>query len=139
MDLLSLPVIGWLYVVASVVALCLGIWLTVGLHASGESARRQLAARAMEDSVLFGIWILGLAGGIGVLLEKSWSRWVLELFCWVLVALVLMSSYARIRAAPPPRSQVLLGHCLLVIPVTAFCAATILTLRSETALKAFAG
>ena len=99
MDLLSLTLIGWLYSIACGVALGLGVWLTIGLHYSGEDARKQLAARALDDSLLFGIWIMGLAGGVGVLLEKSWSRWVLELFCWVLIVLVGMSSFSRWRAA----------------------------------------
>ena len=46
----------------------------------------------LDDSLLFGIWILGLAGGIGVLLDKAWSRPVLELFCWVLMVLLLLSA-----------------------------------------------
>lgn len=139
MDVLPLSLIGWLYAVGAGFALGVGMWIIVTLHLSGEGARRHLASRVLDDSLLFGIWILGMAGGIGVLLEKSWSRWVLELFCWVLVVLVLMSAYTRWRAAPPPRGLLLLSLALFVLPLALICAATILTLRGETALRVLSG
>jgi hypothetical protein len=101
--------------------------------------RRHLAARVLDDSLLFGIWILGLVGGIGVLLEKSWSRWVLELFCWTLIILTFLSAYSRWRVAPPPRNLLLLSLMLFVLPLVMICIATILTLRGETALRVLAG
>lgn len=139
MDVLNLALVGWLYSVGSGIALGFGIWLIIGLHYSGEGVREHLAARVLDDSLLFGIWILGMAGGIGVLLEKSWSRWVLELFCWTLIVLVLLSAFNRWRAAPPPRGLLLLSLALFVLPLAAICAATILTLRGETALRVLAG
>lgn len=139
MDLLNLTLIGWLYSIACAAALGLGIWLTLGLHYREEGAREHLKARAFEEALLFGIWIMGLAGGVGVLLEQSWSRWVLELFCWVLIALVGMSSFSRWRVAPPPRGLLAVSMVLFALPVAAFCIATILTLRSETAARTLTG
>ena len=139
MDVLNLALVGWLFSVGSGLALALGIWLIVGLHHSGEEVRKRLAERVLDDSLLFGIWILGLAGGVGVLQEKSWSRWVLELFFWVLVALVFLSAFNRWRAAPPPRGLLALSLALFVLPVVALCGAAILTLRGETALRVLAG
>ena len=139
MDVLNLQLIGWLFSAGSGLALALGIWLIVGIHLRDEAARKELAARVLDDSLLFGIWILGLAGGIGVLLGKSWSRVVLELFCWALMVLLLMSSWSRLRLAPPPRITLMLSLALFVLPVVAICVATILTLRSETALRVLAG
>jgi hypothetical protein len=139
MDALSLPLIGWLYVIACGIALGLGAWLTLGLHRSGEGARKQLAARALDDSMLFGIWVMGLAGGIGVLLEKSWSRWLLELFCWVLIILVALSCFSRWRATPPPRGLLALSMALFALPIAAACIATILALRGETAARMLTG
>lgn len=139
MELLPLPVIGWISVITSAAAIGIGAWLIAGMHLQGDAMRAYLAANVVNDMLLFGIWVLGLGGGAGLLLAKPWSRWMLELFCWALVALVLMSSYSRLRFAPAPRSRVLLGHLLLIIPVVAFCAATILTLRSEAAVRALAG
>jgi len=130
MEPLSLTVIGWLYTILCAVALALGSWLVIGVHFSGEEARNQLAKRVIEDAVLFGIWTLGLAGGIGVLLEKSWSRPVLELFCWVLLVLVTLTAISRFRAAVPPRATLGLSLTLFVFPVAALCAATIYTLRA---------
>ena len=139
MELLPLALIGWLFVLACGAALAFGAWMIVGLHLQGERTRKELAARVLDDSLLFGIWILGLAGGTGVLLGKSWSRPVLELFCWALMVLVALSAWSRLRQAPPPRAKLALGLGLVIIPVLAVCAATILTLRSETALRALAG
>ena len=139
MELLPLAVIGWLAIAASATAIGIGAWLIVGMHLQGDEMRSHLATNVLNDTLLFGIWLLGFAGGVGLLLAKPWSRWMLELFCWALVALVSMSSYARLRAAPPPRGRVFLGHLLFIIPVVAYCTATILSLRSETALRALAG
>lgn len=130
MEPLSLTVIGWLYTILCVIALAVGSWLVIGVHFSGEEARKHLAKRVIEDTALFGIWTLGLAGGIGVLLEKSWSPPVLELFCWVLLVLVTLTAISRFRAAPPPRTTLALSLSLFVLPVAALCAATIYTLRA---------
>lgn len=137
MDYLSLGLIGWLYTVLCGGAIALGAWIIVAVHLRGD--RGTLAARVVEDSILFGIWLLGLAGGIGVLLGRGWSRPVLELFCWAFSILLLMNAWTRWRAAPPPRQRFALSLILFVVPVLAFTGATILTLRSETALRALAG
>lgn len=139
MDVLNLALVGWLFTLASVFALAVGAWLIVGIHLRDDAARKELARRVIDDTVLFGIWILGLAGGIGVLLEKSWSRVVLELFCWVLMVLLCMSVWSRWRAAPPPRFGLTISLALFVVPIIAICVATILTLRGETALKVLSG
>jgi hypothetical protein len=139
MDLVNLDLIGWLFSVGSGLALAFGIWLIVGIHLRDEMARKELAARVLDDSLLFGIWILGLAGGIGVLLDKSWSRVVLELFCWTLMVLLFLSAWNRWRAAPPPRVMLALSLALFIVPVVAVCVATILTLRGETASRVLSG
>ncbi|MGH8673695.1 MAG: hypothetical protein ACREVG_05240 [Burkholderiales bacterium] len=128
---LSVPLIGWLYTVVCAVALVLGAWLVIGVHLSGEHARKQLASKVLDDALLFGIWILGLAGGVGILLEKAWSQALLEFFCWVLMVLVILVAVSRFRAAPPPRAQLGLNLSLFVVPVLAFCGATIYTLRAS--------
>ena len=135
MELLPLELIGWLYSVGAGIALGVGAWLIVGMHFSGADARKQLASRVLDDSLLFGIWILGLAGGVGVLLGKSWSRPVLELFCWTLMILVILSAWTRLRAAAPQRTALVLSLALFVLPVVAICVATILTLRSDAAVR----
>ncbi len=139
MDLLNLSLIGWLYSIGCGLALAFGIWLIVGIHLHDPAARKELAARVLDDTLLFGIWILGLAGGIGVLQEKSWSRPVLELFCWVLMVLLCLSAFNRWRAAPPPRTMLTLSLAMFVVPVAAICVATIVTLRGETAVRVLSG
>ena len=126
---LPLQLVGWMFTVVCAIALLLGAWLVIGVHFSGEDARKHLASRVIDDAVLFGIWILGLFGGIGVILGKGWSTLVLEFFCWVLMVLVMMTAVSRFRAAAPPRVTLGLSLLLFVVPVLAFCGATIYTLR----------
>ena len=139
MDVLNLTVVGWLFAVGCGLAIVMGAWIIMNLHRAGEGERRHLASRVLDDSLLFGIWILGLAGGVGVLLEKSWSRWVLELFCWTLMILTFLSAWNRWRAAPPPRGMLLISLILFLFPLIAISVATILTLRGEVALRVLAG
>ena len=139
MDVLNLTLMGWLFALGSGFALALGCWIIIAMHRSSEGVRRHLVARVLDDSVLFAIWILGLAGGIGVLLEKSWSRWVLELFCWALLILIGLSATQRWRAAPPPRGLLVLSLLLFLLPLMMICGAAILTLRGETALRVLVG
>ena len=138
MDLLSLELIGWLFSAVSGGALALGV-LIIGLYYSREETRRIARKRVLDDVLLFFIWLLGLAGGVGVLHGKAWSRPALELFCWTLMVLLLMSCWSRLRAAPPPRNMRAVQLALFVLPVVAICIATIVTLRSETALRVLSG
>ena len=138
MDLLNLGLIGWLFSVGSGIALALGI-VIMSVHYIRPGRSGRLGERALEDTVLFAIWLLGLAGGVGVLLGKAWSRPALELFCWTLMILLLLSCWSRLRVAPPPRNMRALQMALFVMPVMAVCIATILTLRSETSLRVLAG
>jgi hypothetical protein len=130
-DALPLPLIGWLYTLVCGGAVAIGAWLVIGVHLSGEDARKQLAMRVIDDAMLFGIWILGLGGGVGVLLGKAWAAVVLEFFCWVLMVLVTMTAVSRFRAAQQPRITLGLSLLLFAVPVLAFCGATIYTLRAS--------
>ena len=138
MELLSLDWIGWIYSVISGFALALGI-LIMGLQYRNAEARARVRRRLFDDALLLAIWLLGLVGGLGVLHEMSWSRPVLQMFCWSLMVLLVMSSWSRIREAPPPRNMRALQLALFVMPVVVFCIATIVTLRSETALRVLSG
>lgn len=147
MDLsLPLPFIGWFFTIASVLALGLGAVLVMSLHKAGELERRVLSKTAWNDVALFGIWILGLAGGIGVIALKPWGRHILEFFCWTLIVLVALSAATRLyvlkrQRTPAPVNWLpaAAGLFVVVIPIVAICAATIVTLRSEAVRQAFSG
>jgi hypothetical protein len=143
---LPLPFVGWLFTIASLLALAVGALLIVAMHRSGELQRRVLANTAWNDMALFAIWFLGLAGGIGVLRLRPWGRDLLEFFCWTLIALVLMSAATRLYAYKrlPPDERVswmgaISGVLVVLIPVIALCATAIVTLRSDAARAAFVG
>jgi hypothetical protein len=145
MDLqLPLTFVGWLFTIASLLALAVGALLIIAMHRSGELQRRYLAHTVWNDMALFGIWFLGLVGGIGVLRLRPWGRDLLEFFCWTLIALVLMSAATRLYALKrlPPEERVgwigaVSGVLVVLIPVIAVCAAALVTLRSEAARAAF--
>ena len=87
-----------------------------------------------------------MMGGIGVLREKSWALWLLELFCWVLCVLVIMSGAHRLvalkRAAGETRVNwvsAVAGIVVVALPILAICGATILTLRSDVAKQTLTG
>jgi hypothetical protein len=91
------------------------------------------------------VWLLGLFGGIGVIRLQPWGRYLLELFCWALIVLLLLSAASRLYALRQPDPQgrpaswvgAIAGVTLILIPVLAICAATIVTLRSPETMKAF--
>ena len=144
MPTMSLAFIGWFYAGFSALVLAVGSLLIVSLHRSGELARRQLEKSVVNDAALFGIWIFGLAGGIGVILLEPWGRSVLEFFCWTLIVLVMLSGGTRLRALKKVATEpvnwftAVAGVAVVVVPIVLLCTATIITLRDETTIAAFA-
>jgi len=141
---LSLAFIGWFFTLTSAGAIVLGAALIAMLATAGDLQRRYLSYSIWNDLVLAAIWVLGLAGGIGVIRLQPWGRYLLELFCWALIVLLLLSAASRLYALrqPDPQQPVnwlgaIGGITLILIPVIAICAATIVTLRSPEAMKAF--
>lgn len=146
MEPLPLALVGWLFTLLSAAALIVGAILLTAMHRSGELQRRFLAKTVWNDMLLFGIWILGLAGGLGVIELRPWGRHILEFFCWTLIALMLLSSGTRLYVASrqPPAERgswvgAIAGVTLVAIPVLVLCGVTIYTLRSEVARQAFGG
>jgi hypothetical protein len=142
---LSLSFIGWFFTLTSVGALVFGGLLVLMLVRAGDLERRYLSYSIWNDLVLAAIWVLGLAGGIGVIRLQPWGRYLLELFCWALIVLLLLSAASRLYALREPQAGqppvnwlgAIAGITLILIPVLAICAATIVTLRSPEAMKAF--
>jgi hypothetical protein len=142
---LSLAFIGWFFALTSAGALLLSIVLVATLINAGDLSRRYLSYSFWNDLVLGAIWVLGLAGGIGVIRLQAWGRYLIELFCWALIVLLLLSAASRLHAlrrsepdAPPVNwLGAIAGVMLIVLPLVAICAATILTLRSQEALRVF--
>jgi hypothetical protein len=142
---LSLTLIGWFFTLIPAAALLLGAVLIFILATSGDLQRRYLGYSIWNDLVLAAIWVLGLAGGIGVLRLEPWGRYLTELFCWALIVLVLLSAATRLYAlrqeathgAPVNWLGAIAGVTLILIPVLAICATTIVTLRSPETMKAF--
>jgi len=146
MEPLSLHFVGWFFTLVPGAALGIGALILYMLYRSGGLARRYAAQGLFNDLALLFIWIAGAAGGFGVLQGKAWSLWVLEFFCWVLCALVILSGAYRMaaikdEAGKSPRSwaAAIAGFLLLAIPILAMCGATIYTLRSDVARQTLTG
>jgi hypothetical protein len=142
---LPLGFIGWFFTLFSVAALALGAMLIIAILGAGEKQRNTLTFTFWNDALLAGIWVLGLAGGIGVIRLEAWGRTLLELFCWALVVLILLSAATRLYTLSRPREgeppvnwlAAIAGATLVVVPIVVICAATIVTLRSPETLAAF--
>jgi len=140
---LPLAFIGWFFTLTSAAALVLGAALIFMLARAGAEHRRQLTYSFVNDVMLAAVWVLGLSGGIGVIRLQPWGRYLLELFCWALIVLLVLSAVSRIYALRRPEAQpvnwvgAIAGITLVLIPALAICTATIITLRSPEALKAF--
>jgi hypothetical protein len=142
---LPLAFIGWFFTLISAAALVIGAVLIAMLVRDGDLSRRYLSYSYLNDLVLAAVWVLGLAGGIGVIRLQPWGRYLLELFCWALIVLLVLSAASRLYALRQPNPDVppvnwlgaVAGITLILIPVIAICVATIVTLRSPEAMKAF--
>ena len=142
---MELPIafIGWFFTLTSAAALVLGAALIFMLVRAGGAQRRQLSYSFVNDVMLAAVWLLGLFGGIGVIRLQPWGRYLLELFCWALIVLLVLSAVSRVYALRRPEAQPvnwvgsIAGITLVLFPALAICAATIITLRSPETLKAF--
>lgn len=145
---LPLAFIGWFFTGISAASLVLGLVLIATLLKSGDVGQKMLGYTFWNDLVLAAIWVLGLAGGIGVLRLQPWGRYLLELFCWALIVLAPLSAASRLYALkqqPDPGAPrvnwvgALAGVAMIVIPIVAICAATIVTLRRPEVQRIFLG
>lgn len=146
MEPLPLALVGWIFTLLSAAALIVGAILIMAMHRAGELPRRFLAKTVWNDMLLFAIWVLGLAGGVGVIGLRPWGRDILEFFCWTLIVLLLLSAATRLytaKAQPTEEREswvgAIAGVTLVLIPILVLCGATIYTLRSDVARQAFGG
>jgi hypothetical protein len=136
---LPLVFIGWFFAIASFAALALGIVLLHQLFRSGKIPAEYLQSRIISDIALLLVWLIGLASSFGLLNGYSWGRIGLEYFCWVLIALTLLSGGTRLASyrrhgqgqGLTPRGWVIAvaGVMLVALPLIALCGVAIRTLR----------
>ena len=144
---LPIPFIGWFYAIVCGVVVATGAGIFAFLYASGRLRIRYDNYSVWNDVLLLALWVIGLAGGVGVIETREWSRWVLGLFCWALIALTLLSSGTRLYQLMKLGDQVSMREFVvatisvlcMAVPIVVFCAATIITLRGSAAANALAG
>ena len=147
MATLPLAFIGWFFAILSFAALAIGILLMHQLFHGGKIPPEYLQSRIINDVALLLVWLIGLVSAFGLLNGFSWGRTGLEYFCWVLIALTLLSGGTRLatyRRYPQgqgltPRGWVVAvaGVLLVALPLIALCGVSILTLRGDEARQQF--
>ena len=145
MDDFSLNFLGWFYSIACGAAIIVGIAILMFLYVRGQVPTRYKDYSIWNDVMMLVIWAIGLGGAIGVLQRSQWGQFLLQLFCWMLIALSVLSGTTRLltlrKVAPHISRQewklTLIGVTLIVLPIVLFCVATILSLRTEEARQAF--
>ncbi len=144
MQALSIGFIGWFYAIACAIAIVAGIGILLIMQARHRLASRYKNYSVWNDIALMVIWAIGLAGGIGVIERDAWGQFLLQLFCWMLIALATTSGATRLYTLHKlgqgiTRSewiQSLVGVVLVVAPIILFCLGTILSLRTDEAQQA---
>jgi hypothetical protein len=141
----SVDFIGWFYTVACSVAIAVGGAIFAFLYISGQLRSRYKDYSIWNDVMLMVIWAIGLAGALLVLDRSQWGLFLLQLFCWMLIALVSTSGATRLYTLKKlhkgllPRDWMhsLIGVVLVVLPIVLFCLGTIMSLRTAEARAAF--
>ncbi len=145
MQALSIGFIGWFYAIACVIAIVAGVGILLFMQARHQLATRYKNYSIWNDIALVVIWSIGLAGGIGVIERDAWGQFLLQLFCWMLIALAATSGATRLYTLHKlghgiTRSEWIhsvVGVVLVVVPIVLFCLGTIISLRTEEAQQAF--
>lgn len=144
-DTLDLDFIGWFYAIACGLVILFGLGVFAWLYATGTLKSRYKEYSILNDVMLLMIWVVGFAGALGVVDRSQWGQFLLQLFCWMLIALVVLSSASRLytvyklgqNVTQRDWMQMFIGVTLFALPVVLFCVATIFTLRSDAAKAAF--
>jgi len=146
-DSFSLDFLGWFYTIACAIAIAAGVAIMLHLHYSGTIKSRYKDYSIWNDIMLTVIWTIGLAGGALVLDRNQWGQFLLQLFCWMLIALVCTSSATRLYTlhrlktkmpiSPQEYRTTIMALVVVVVPIVLFAIATIGSLRTEEARRAF--
>ena len=145
MDSFSLDFIGWFYTFACSAALAAGAAIFAFLYTRGQLTVRYKEYSIWNDVMLMVIWAIGLVGSLGVLDRSMWGQMLLQLFCWMLIALVCTSAATRLYTlkklgrglTQTDWTHIVVGLLLLVIPIVIFCLTTIMSLKTDEARAAF--
>ncbi|OGA00218.1 MAG: hypothetical protein A3H35_03230 [Betaproteobacteria bacterium RIFCSPLOWO2_02_FULL_62_17] len=145
MDSFDLDFIGWFYATACGLAVLFGLGVFAVHYVRGQLKERYKDYNILNDVMLLMIWVIGFGGAIGVIDRSQWGQFLLQLFCWMLIALVVLSAASRMYTVYKLGQgvtrrewmHILVGMTLFVVPIVLFCVATILSLRTDIARVAF--
>ena len=145
METFSLDFIGWCYSILCAAAILGGVGILIFLENRGQLQTRYKDYSIWNDIMLMVIWAIGLGGAIGVLDRSQWGQWLLQLFCWMLIALAITSGASRLYALKKLAKGLqrtdwihsVIGVTMMVVPIVVFCLGTVISLRTEAARLAF--
>ena len=143
---ISLPFLGWFFLVVSGLVLMLGLFLFRFLQVNGKLKQRYEDYSLWNDIFLLGIWIIGFVGGLGVVNGKALGGTLLEYFSYVMIVLVIVNSLTRIKlmkqqhagkpgSGPFSWPAAIAGALVVIVPVVAMCLGAIYTLHGDAALQ----
>ena len=95
-DTLELDFIGWFYLFACGGVILFGLGVFAWLYMKGLIKERYKDYPILNDVMLLMIWVIGFGGAIGVLDRSQWGQFLMQLFCWILIALVVLSATSRL-------------------------------------------
>ena len=95
LDTFDLDFIGWFYATACGIVILFGLAVFALLYARGIIKERYKDYNILNDVMLLMIWVIGFGGAMGVIDRSQWGQFLLQLFCWMLIALVVLSAASR--------------------------------------------
>jgi hypothetical protein len=139
---LPIRLIGWIFTIAGTVTLMFGVMALRKLHKAGMLKAGRMDSFIVNDMILLGIWSMSLFAGLGVLNYRTWAPVLLEYFCWVMIALTIITAYTRISTTrdafrrESPGEKFLLwpmvaGALIVIVPVTVVGGLTVYSLRND--------
>lgn len=104
----TVTLIAWIFILAGVAGLLSDLWPLVTANAAQQLAK--LRADGLADLVpAWGLRLLAIVGGIGLLRGYNWARWLLALWMVVHVAISFFHSLSEV-----------LAHCAIFLPILYF-------------------
>jgi hypothetical protein len=104
----TITLIAWIFILAGIAGLLSDLWPLATSDAAQQLAK--LRADGLADlAPAWGLRLLAIVGGVGLLRAHNWARWLLALWMAVHVAISFFHSLSEV-----------LAHCAIFLPILYF-------------------
>ena len=100
-----ITLIGWLFIFTGIAGLLADLWPLVTPRAAEQLAKLQADGWA-DLGPAWGLRVLAIVGGVGLLKGQNWARWLLALWMVTHIAISLFHSLGEVAA-----------HCAIFLPI----------------------